>query len=140
MDGDGTIRRPGPLRWLRYAFGGRLPAEHREWVLHDTTTGSWLVRHLVRAMVQLAVPIAAILLLLPGPFWIRFMGALSGVLLGLFFAGAYATETTENRVMRAGYPVGTAEAVRQERNRVKEQERSRRIRATADRRATRRRR
>jgi len=114
------------LRWLWYAFGGRLPAEYRRWVLHDTTTRTWWLRHLLRALVQLAIPIAAVLLFVPGPFFIRGLGALSGVFLGLIFAGAYMTETTEHRVMRAGYQVGTAEATRQRANLAHEQERMRR--------------
>ena len=136
-DPAGAIRRPGPLRWLWYSFGGRLPAAHRTWVLHDTTTRTWWLRHLLRAMLQLAIPIAAVLVLIPGPFWIRSLGALSGVFLGLIFAGAYMTETTEHRVMRAGYPVGTAEAMRQRANSVRELEASRRRREAAARRAAR---
>lgn len=120
------VRRPSPLRWLWYSVGGRLPAENRTWVLHDTTTPTWWLRHLLRAMVQLAIPIAAVLLFIPGPFYIRGLGALSGVLLGLLFAGAYMTETTEHRVMRAGYPVGTAEATRQRATLARQQEQTRR--------------
>jgi hypothetical protein len=124
-----TPRRPGPLRWLWYALGGGLPAENREWVLHDTTTRTWWLRHLARVFVQLAVPIAGVLVLIPGPFWIRFMGALSGVFLGLIFGFAYMTETTEHRVMKAGYRVGTAEATRQRNNLEREKEATRRRRA-----------
>lgn len=119
-------RRPGPLRWLTYSFGGRLPAEYKTWVLHDTTTRTWWVRHLVRALIQLAIPLAAVLIFIPGPFWIRSMGALSGIFLGLIFALAYMTETTEHRVMRAGYPVGTAEATRQRAALARQQEETRR--------------
>jgi hypothetical protein len=54
------------------------------------------------------------------------MGALSGVFLGLIFAFAYMTETTEHRVMRAGYPVGTAEATRQRAALARQQEDTRR--------------
>src|SRR5687767_11313906 len=39
------IVRPAPHRWLWYALGGRLPARHRGWVLFDTTTGTWGLRH-----------------------------------------------------------------------------------------------
>jgi Family of unknown function (DUF5313) len=104
--------RPGPLRWFWYALGGGLPHRFSPWVLHDTTTRTWALRHLLRAMVQLAVPIALVLVLVPGAFWIRGMAALGGVLLALFFSVAYMTETTENRVKRAGYPAGTAQVTR----------------------------
>ena len=43
------------------SVGGRLPAEHRTWVLHDTTTRTWWLRHLLRALIQLAIPLAAVL-------------------------------------------------------------------------------
>jgi hypothetical protein len=106
------LHRPGPLRWTWYALGGGLPERHSGWVLHDTTTSTWGLRHVLRAAVQMAVPIALVLLLVPGPFWIRGMAALGGLLLGLIFSIAYMTETTENRVKKAGYPAGTAQAVR----------------------------
>ena len=104
--------RPGPLRWLWYALGGGLPERHSAWVLHDTTTSTWGLRHVLRAAVQMAVPIVLVLLFVPGPFWIRGMAALGGLLLGLIFSIAYMTETTENRVKKAGYRPGTAQAVR----------------------------
>jgi len=106
------LHRPGALRWLWYAMGGGLPERHSAWVLHDTTTSSWGHRHVLRAAVQMAIPIVLVLLLVPGPFWIRGMTALGGLLLGLIFSIAYMTETTENRVKKAGYPAGTAQAVR----------------------------
>jgi hypothetical protein len=104
--------RPGPLRWIWYALGGGLPARFSPWVLHDTTTGTWALRHVLRALVQLAVPIALVLLLVPGAFWIRGMAALGGLLLALFFSLAYMVETTESRVKRAGFPAGTAQSAR----------------------------
>lgn len=48
-------------------------------MLYDTTTGTWWLRHLARAFVQLAIPLAGVLLFIPGPFYIRWLGALSGV-------------------------------------------------------------
>ena len=60
------------------------------------------------------------LLLLPGEFWIRGMAALGGLLLGMFYSVAYMPEAAEHRVKQAGYPVGTATAVREEAARVRE--------------------
>src|SRR2546423_1910838 len=60
------MERPGPLRWLRYAAGGALPARYNAWVLHDTTCATWVLRHLARAVAVLALPSAALLLFLPG--------------------------------------------------------------------------
>jgi hypothetical protein len=131
------LHRPGVLRWLWYAMGGALPARHHTWVLHDTTTSNWAVRHVLRAVVQMAVPIALVLLLVPGPFWIRGMTALGGLLLGLIFSIAYMTETTENRVKKAGYRAGTAQAVRDEGQLSRDAERTAKRRAAEARRAAR---
>jgi hypothetical protein len=141
-DGDGSRseerpRRPGVLRWLWYALGGGLPERFSPWVLHDTTTRTWALRHLLRAFVQLAVPIGLVLLLVPGEFWIRAMAAVGGIMLGLFFSLAYMPETTENRVKRAGYPAGTAQAGRERSAREREVHESERRRAAAARRAAR---
>ncbi|WP_233517523.1 DUF5313 family protein [Geodermatophilus marinus] len=132
-----ALQRPGVLRWLWYALGGGLPERHRTWVLHDTTTRTWALRHVGRAVVQMAVPIALVLLVVPGPFWIRGMAALGGIALGLIFSLAYMPEATENRVVKAGYPAGTATAVREEAARTREAEDSARRRAAAARRAAR---
>jgi hypothetical protein len=130
-------RRPGILHWLWYALGGGLPDRYRAWVLYDTTTRTWVLRHLMRAAVQLAVPIGLVLLLVPGEFWIRGMAALGGVFLALFFSIAYMPEATESRVKRAGYPPGTAAATREVSGRVRDVEDSRKRRAAAARRADR---
>ena len=106
------LHRPGPFRWLWYAVGGGLPRRFRSWVLYDVSTSTWFVRHLARTMVQLAVPIALVLLLVPGEFWIRGMAAVGGVILALIYSIAYMTEFLENRVVKAGYPVGSAQAAR----------------------------
>jgi hypothetical protein len=131
------VQRPGVLAWLWYALGGRLPARFSAWVLHDTTARTWALRHVLRSFVQLAVPIGLVLLLVPGEFWIRGMAALGGILLGLFFSLAYMPETTENRVKRAGYPAGTAQAARDRATRAREVAEGERRRAAAARRAVR---
>ena len=108
-------RRPGPLRWLLYALGFRLPAEYREWVLHDVTCRTWVLRHLLRTTVQLT-PFAVLLyLLLPGSPVIRASAVLGGLALGYLYSVIYMYETTENRAMKAGYPRGTARDIRDER-------------------------
>lgn len=134
---DAAVRRPHPLWWIWYALGGRLPRRYSPWVLHDTTTRSWVLRHMVRAVVQMSVPIGGVLLLLPGEFWIRGMAALGGLLLGMFFSVAYMPEAVEHRVKQAGYPVGTATSLREDAARVRDAEDSVRRRAAAARRAAR---
>jgi hypothetical protein len=131
------IQRPGPLRWLWYAFGGGLPRRFSPWVLHDISTGTWFLRHIARTMVQLAVPITLVLLLVPGEFWIRGMSALGGVILALIYSIAYITEFLENRAVKAGYPVGTGQAARDQNARERDVHESRRRREAAARRAER---
>lgn len=137
-DGSGaSLRRPGPLRWLWYALGGGLPQRFSPWVLHDTSTRTWALRHVLRSFVQLSVPIGLVLAFVPGAFWIRAMAALGGVLLALFFSLAYMTETTESRVKRAGYLAGTAQAARDAKASERERLESGRRREAAARRAAR---
>jgi hypothetical protein len=121
-----ALRRPGPLRWLAYAYGAGLPAEYREWVLHDVTTRRWRLRHLVRALAQLAPLLVVIYLLLPGPAWVRAMAVLGGALIGLFYSVVYMDEAAENRTLKAGYPRGTATRVREEADAEGRAERERR--------------
>jgi hypothetical protein len=78
-----------------------------------------------------------VLLLVPGPFWIRGMTALGGLLLGLIFSFAYMPETTENRVKKAGFPPGTAQAVRDQAEQGRTAAESERRRAAAEKRAAR---
>jgi Family of unknown function (DUF5313) len=107
-------QRPTAPQWLGYAFGKGLPAANRDWVLHDTTCGTWYLRHLARAFVQLAIPIVAVCVLLPGPAWIRVVTVVASTALGLIFSLAFMVETTEHRLAKAGYPVGLGERTRQQ--------------------------
>ncbi|MFC5996320.1 DUF5313 family protein [Pseudonocardia hispaniensis] len=105
--------RPGLLRWLWYALGGRLPDRYRVWVLHDVSTRSWALRHLCRTAVQLS-PIAVLLFLfLPGSVWVRVGGVVGGMLLGFIYSIAYMNESCEHRAVKAGYPSGSAAAARE---------------------------
>jgi hypothetical protein len=129
--------RPAPHRWLWYALGGRLPERHRGWVLRDTTTGTWWLRHMARSLVQMGIPIALVMTLLPAGWGLRAAAAGGGVALALFYSLAYMTETTENRVVQAGYPVGTAQARRDRTALVRQKRESERKRAAAAKRAAR---
>ncbi len=131
------VIRPAPHRWVWYAFGGRLPQRNRAWVLHDTTTRTWWLRHIVRMLVQLAVPIALIMTLLPASWGLRAACAGGGLALALFYSLAYMPEITENRVVKAGYPAGTATAHRDSAGQLREQRESERRRAAAAKRAAR---
>ena len=111
MDGE----RPTPAQWVWYALGGGLPRRLSPWVLDDVTRRTWVLRHLGRALVQLAPVVALCLLVAPVPFSFRLSAAVGGLLMGLLFSLAYMTETTEHRAVKAGYPPGTTAQLRAER-------------------------
>jgi hypothetical protein len=114
-------QRPNPVQWVWYALGGGLPRHLSPWVLADTTGRTWIVRHLVRAVVQVLPVIVLCLVVPPVPLAYRLSAAFGGLLLGLMFSIAFMTETIEHRVTKAGYPPGTAarrRAERQERERL----------------------
>ena len=108
-----TLRRPAPWQWLRYSLGAKLPAELSEWVLHDTTCRTWALRQVVRSLLVISPLIVVLLIFIPGPFWIRALSALGGMLMSLIYSLGYLVETTEHRLVKAGYPAGTGAAVRQ---------------------------
>ena len=131
------VVRPAPHRWLWYALGGGLPERNRGWVLHDTTTGTWWLRHLARSLVQVAVPIALVMALLPAGWGLRAAAAGGGLALAIFYPLAYIPETPENRVVKAGYPAGTATAQRERAGLGRQQRETARKRAAAAKRAAR---
>jgi hypothetical protein len=107
--------RPTVLQWLRYAYGGRLPRELSGWVLRDTTGRWWWCRHLARSVVQLLPVVVVCLAAVPAPLGYRISAAVGGLVLALLFSSAYMVETTEHRVVKAGYESGTAARTREER-------------------------
>lgn len=109
------MRRPGPLRWWWYANGGGLPAEYREWVLHDVSCRTWPLRHLLRLIVQLLPVAVALILLVPGPLWVRMMAGIGGSMVGLLYSFVFLYEATEHRASKAGYPHGSAGQAREAR-------------------------
>ena len=129
--------RPAPHRWLWYALGGGLPARHRTWVLYDTTTDTWWLRHVARTLVQMSIPIVLIVILLPAPWGLRAAVCGAGIFLGFIYSLAYMPETTENRVVKAGYPAGTATLHRDRASHLRQQKETERRRAAAAKRAAR---
>jgi len=105
-------QRPNPLRWLWYAVGGRLPDRYREWVLLDLTSGSWVFRHLARALVQHSVWL--LLLLLPIPFTLRLWMIGVAVSVGMFFSLSFMEDASERRLIKHGFPVGLNRRIREE--------------------------
>ena len=107
--------RPNPVQWLWYALGGGLPRRLSPWVLADTTGRTWILRHMLRAVVQVAPVMALCLLVPPVSLAYRLSAAFGGLLIALIFSMAFMTETIEHRATKAGYPPGTAARVRAER-------------------------
>jgi hypothetical protein len=108
-------QRPNPVQWVWYALGGGLPRRLSPWVLADTTGRTWIVRHLLRAVVQMSPLVALCLLVVPVPLAYRLSAAVGGLVIGLMFSLAFMTETIEHRTVKAGYPPGTAARLRAER-------------------------
>lgn len=93
--------RPGPGRWLLYAYGRRLPARYAQWVLRDLTCRTWFVRHLCRSVVQ-CLPAGA-LWAFPAPLSIHLM-MIGIVVFGMLFYGmAFAWETRDRRLYQHGF-------------------------------------
>lgn len=109
--GETRKARPNPAQWIWYAYGGRLPGRCREWVLHDVTCRTWVLRHLSRSLVQISPGL--LFLLVPGPLWILAMSLLGGVIMALWYSLAYMEHTCEYRLTKHGYPAGTGRATRE---------------------------
>ena len=68
---------PGPLRWLRFAFGFRLPPENVHWVRHELTDPGWrwrtVLRHLVVILPICAIVVVVLEVFLPAAPWVSVM-------------------------------------------------------------------
>ncbi|HEX3829136.1 MAG TPA: DUF5313 family protein [Sporichthyaceae bacterium] len=93
--------RPGPLRWLFYAYGGRLGPRYAQWVLHDLTCRAWFVRHLLRTVAQWAPSL--LLLLLPFPVSFTVLLPLMMLFCALYMAVSFAWEMRSARLYRHGF-------------------------------------
>jgi len=113
------MRRPGLLQWLRYAFGAGLPVPMRRWVLHDVTAGTWVLRHVGRAIVQI-VPVAVLLaVFLPGDSTVRIAAITMGAAIGMLYSVVFVEAATEHRAIKAGYAEGYATQVRARRKHLR---------------------
>ncbi len=54
LEGD-----PGPLGWLRFTYGFRLPPQNVHWVRHELTDAGWRRRTVIRHLAVM-IPICAI--------------------------------------------------------------------------------
>lgn len=108
--------RPSVWRWLTYAFWWPLPERNRVWVLFDATCSTWVIRHVLRLIVVVAVPIAAVAVFLPAPLGVRLSTALLAGGGALLFSAVWINEATDYRLERAGWPMGVASELRRRRS------------------------
>jgi len=116
----GPITRPDPVRWVWYAFWGPLPQRHSAWVLYDATCSTWVLRHVARLLTVAVVPVAVVVLFLPGALHVRVLTAVVAGLGGFLFAAVWVNEATEQRLTRAGWRTGIGPELRQRRSDVEE--------------------
>lgn len=128
------MSRPGPVTWLRYAVLGSLPPEYAEWVLHDVTTSTWLLRHMARVLVLLIVPEAVLVTVIPASAATRALTAFVTGACVVLMMSILANDSVERTAHRAGYPWGTAQRMRGERAVQEQRNRAAAYRARSDRR------
>jgi hypothetical protein len=107
--------RPGPLRWVWYAFGGGLPPKYSSWVLHDMTGRTWVLRHVLRAFVQLAIPVVLALIFIPASMPIRVLTVITAGGPSVLLMTLNITAMSEHRLIKAGYRPTIAEDIRAKR-------------------------
>jgi fatty acid desaturase len=129
MSPDIQRRRPDPLRWLWYTFGGTLGPRYRDWVLRDLTGRTRWERQLIRAVVQVA-PLVVVVLLVLGSGWIAWVGVACGMVLALIYSMAYFDPAVEHRLAKHGYQPGTAQRILSKREDAKHPDRMRRYMQT----------
>ncbi|HEY8301168.1 MAG TPA: DUF5313 family protein [Jatrophihabitans sp.] len=109
------IVRPGPVQWLRYAYVGSIAPQHRDWVLHDATAKTWVLRHAARYWAIIGPLVVVAMLALPASWQLRVLSCLTAAMSMMVFYLAYSTESVDRRVEKAGHPSGLAAHMRQER-------------------------
>jgi uncharacterized membrane protein YphA (DoxX/SURF4 family) len=100
---------PGPLGWMRFALGFRMPPQNVHWVRHELTDAGWRWRTVVRHLAVI-VPICAILavvlgVFLPAPPWVTVMMVLLILCGSVFTVAAYADDIRVARLRQHGLPV-----------------------------------
>jgi Family of unknown function (DUF5313) len=100
---------PGPLGWLRFAFGFRMPAKNVHWVRHELTGAGWrwrtVVRHLVVILPVCAVVVVVLEVFLPTPAWVSVMMVTLILCGSVFGVAAYADDIRAARLRQHGLPV-----------------------------------
>jgi len=99
---------PGPLGWLRFALGFRLPDTNVHWVRHELTDAGWrwrtLVRHLAVILPVCAILVVVLDILLPTPPWVSVMMVLLILAGSVFSVAFYADDIRIARLRQHGLP------------------------------------
>jgi len=110
--------RPNPVLWFWYVYWGPLPRRHAIWVLYDATCSTWIVRHVLRLLVATSLPVAAIAIFLPADGHVRAWTAFGAGICALFLTVPWINESTEYRVVKAGYDWRVVSALRAKRDEI----------------------
>ena len=102
---------PGPLGWLRFAYGFRLPPANVHWVRHELTDAGWRSRTVIRHLAVI-VPVCVILVLvlaifLPTPLWVSVMMVILILSGSVLTVALYADDLRAARLRQHGLPVPT---------------------------------
>ncbi len=96
--------RPNPLQWAGYAYGRVLPASMRDWVARDLCGRGAFFRHLARNWFVYLPIYVGIVVLLPGPLWLRLLSMLLGFLVSTQYTIMYRVPNRRRRLMKHGLP------------------------------------
>jgi hypothetical protein len=102
---------PGPIGWLRFALGFRMPERNVHWVRHELTDAGWRWRTVVRHLAVI-VPVCVILAvvldsLLPTALWVSVTMAALIMSGSVFTVAFYADDIRAARLRQHGLPVPT---------------------------------
>jgi hypothetical protein len=102
---------PGPLGWLRFAAGFRLPPASVHWVRHELTDAGWRWRTVLRHLVVI-VPLCGVLVVilaefLPAPLWMSVMMVVLILAGSVLTVATYADDIRAARLRQHGLPVPT---------------------------------
>jgi hypothetical protein len=104
VGGAPSKTRPNLFQWVGYACGRKLPDSMRDWVGEDLT-GDWAgPRHIWRSLVPFLPIFGLMLLLVPGPLWLRGAMVLLMTILAVVFSAAYMKQNRVSRLVKHGLP------------------------------------
>ena len=100
---------PGPIGWLRFAAGFRLPPANVHWARHELTDAGWrgrtLLRHLAVILPVCVVVAVVLLALVPAPVWLGVTMVALIMSGSVFTVAAYADDIRASRLRQHGLDV-----------------------------------